>query len=60
MKERFDPQQAVSRIPNENHEKTRGNNENQAKYSRKQCNKITNKKQETFCGVLTEGLQECS
>ena len=43
MKERFDPQQAVGRIPNENHEKTRGNNENPAKYSRKH---VQNQRQE--------------
>ena len=53
MKERFDPQQAVSRIPNENHEKTRGNNENPAKYSRKH---VQNQRQEnTEKHVQNEG-----
>ena len=39
MKERFDPQQAVNRIPNGNHEKTQVNHENPAKYSRKHVQK---------------------
>ena len=53
IKERFDPQQAVGRIPNENHEKTLVNHENPTKYSRKH---VQNQRQEnTEKHVQNEG-----